>query len=649
MAQNKTDSRKKRLNTGLFVLLDVIQVNLSMLLALQIYYDMHAPEAHILHVWRIAPVLTLVTIGSLMAMGLYKSLLRYASVDTLIQIATGTLIGTGITYLFSLAFYSFYRASNLFLMPRPVYLLQWLLLLFMVGASRFSLRIVNQTGHSGIWFNKNHGRRLMVVGAGWAGAQVLRDVQAGRYGDCAAILAVDDDPNKENTRIGRVPVMPDTGRVGEYARLYNIDEIIIAIATPQRDITPLVHQCMETGCRVRMFSALRDMNGSGAQGKVRDVNIADLLGRAEAQLDMEEARAYFSGKCVLITGGGGSIGSELCRQIMAFVPSRLVLYDINENYVFDLFYELEEKYGAIVRNTVSLRIGSVRDMDTLNQVFDEFHPDIVIHAAAHKHVPLMEDSPEQAVKNNVFGTYNVARCSVSHDVKRFVMISTDKAVNPTNVMGASKRMAEIIIEAMQKKEKTQFTAVRFGNVLGSHGSVVPKFESQIRAGGPVTITHPDIIRYFMTIPEAASLVLQAASIAKGGELFILDMGQPVKIRELAERMIQLYADPFAPPVEIVYTGLRPGEKLYEELLRDEENSTATSKEKIFIAKPEQVEWAQVENMLQKLSDCLEKHGDIRKCMHELLPSFYEPDEINGARGELPKDLGSEHHASSISA
>ena len=251
----------------------------------------------------------------------------------------------------------------------------------------------------------------------------------------------------------------------------------------------------------------------------------------------------------------------------------------------------------------------------------------------------MEDAPEQAFKNNVFGTWNVAECAVRHHVKRFVMISTDKAVNPTNVMGASKRMAEIIIEAMQKRQNvTQFTAVRFGNVLGSHGSVVPKFEAQIRAGGPVTLTHPEIIRYFMTIPEAASLVLQAASIAKGGELFILDMGKPVKIKELAERMIQLYSDPTLPPVEIVYTGLRPGEKLYEELLRTEENSTATSRERIFVARPEQVEWAQVEDMLTKLNHCLETHGDMKQCMHDILPSFYEPEAINGDKGNLPENV-----------
>ena len=274
-------------------------------------------------------------------------------------------------------------------------------------------------------------------------------------------------------------------------------------------------------------------------------------------------------------------------------------------------------------------IGSVRDAVRLNHVMETYRPELVFHAAAHKHVPLMEESPNEAIKNNVIGTYKLAKAAAEYGVKRFVQISTDKAVNPTNIMGASKRLCEMVIQMMNRESKTEFVAVRFGNVLGSNGSVIPLFKKQIEAGGPVTVTHPDIIRYFMTIPEAASLVLQAASIARGGELFVLDMGKPVKIRELAERMIQLYSDPLKPPVEIVYTGLRPGEKLYEELLRDEETDTATSKEKIFIAKPEQVEWADVENMLRTLHECLDNHGDIKACMHRLLPSFKTPEEVNG--------------------
>lgn len=632
---NLNASNPRRRNPlWVLLLLDVLLVCLSMILALQVYYDMRPPE-HLQKVWHTLPVLVVFTLASLYFVGLYRSLMRYASVDTLVQIATGTLFGTGATYLFSLAVYTLYRADNIFLMPRPIYLIQWLLMLLMLGASRFGIRVMSQSQHSSGLFGRKGGRRMMIVGAGWAGAQVIREAQAGRYGEVQVVLAVDDDASKKNTRINRVPVIMGTDRVKDYAQQYAIDDIIIAIATPKEDLAPLVHLCTETGCRVRMYAAPQEMTSTAA-GKVRDVNIADLLGRAENHLDMTEVRTAFEGKRVLVTGGGGSIGSELCRQLMDFVPSQLVLYDISENYIYDLYTELEEKYGAMVRNTVFLRVGSIRDTDTLKRVFGEFHPEIVIHAAAHKHVPLMEDSPEQAIKNNVFGTYNVAVCAMEHGAKRFVMISTDKAVNPTNIMGASKRLAEIIIEALQKKggAKTQFTAVRFGNVLGSHGSVVPKWEHQIRAGGPITLTHPEIIRYFMTIPEAASLVLQAASIARGGELFVLDMGQPVKMKDLAEKMISLYADPALPPVEIVYTGLRPGEKLYEELLRDEENDTATSKEKIFVAKPAQVEWAQVEEMLARLQACLERKEDVRACIHELLPSFHEPEELNGSRARI---------------
>ena len=629
MCEHKQSKHGPAWHTALLMLLDAFLTVAAMMMALQIYYDMEAPQAHIVHVWHIAPILAVLTVGFFYAVGLYKTLMRYASVEALVQIATGALLASGTTYLFSLVCYTIQSEPNVFLMPRPVYLVHWLLLLLLVGGSRFSLRIIGQGGVGILPRRRSRGKRVMVVGAGWAGAQVIREIQAGRYGDCTAVLAVDDNEAKRGAALGRVPVLMDTHKVGEYVQQYRVDEIIIAIATPNGDLSELIHRCIDTGCHVRMVSTLRDVNtGAPALGRVREVNIGDLLGRAEKHLDMTEVEAYFAGKRVLVTGGGGSIGSELCRQIMSFTPAKLVLYDISENYIYDLFFELQEKYGALTRNTVELRVGSIRDKATLDRVFSKFQPEIVIHAAAHKHVPLMEDSPEQAIINNVFGTLNVAQCSLEHGVKRFVMISTDKAVNPTNIMGASKRMAEIIIEALQARGKTQFTAVRFGNVLGSNGSVVPLFERQIRAGGPVTLTHPDIIRYFMTIPEAASLVLQAASIAKGGELFVLDMGKPVKIRELAERMIQLYADPNGPPVEIIYTGLRPGEKLYEELLRDEENSTATSKEKIFIAKPEQVAWPEVERMLRRLRECLDAGDDIRACMHELLPSYHEPQPIS---------------------
>ena len=409
-----------------------------------------------------------------------------------------------------------------------------------------------------------------------------------------------------------------------------MDEIIIAIATPKGDLKPLIEKCLSTGCRVRRVNPLQDVKGDNTRATVRDININDLLGRPEEHLDMTAVAEFVRGKTVLITGGGGSIGSELCRRLLPLEPARIVLYDISENYMYDLSSELRLQYGATLKDKLVLCVGSVRDEQRLDEVFGKYQPEIVLHAAAHKHVPLMEDCPKQAVKNNVFGTWLTAQTAVKHKVQRFVLISTDKAVNPTNVMGATKRLAEMIIEALNASTDTEFTAVRFGNVLGSHGSVVPLFEQQIRSGGPVTLTHPDIIRYFMTIPEAASLVLQAASIAKGGELFVLDMGRPVKIRELAERMIQLYAPRDGRKVEIAYVGLRPGEKLYEELLLAGEGIAKTENEKIFIAKPEVFSEETLHKMLETLQTCLDENGDMLKCLHELVPTFHEPEKVNSA-------------------
>ena len=623
------------IRTLLLVILDVVFINASMVMALQLRFDMQEEVwDHIHKVFHIAPIMTALTIGSFFAVRLYKSLWQYASVDGLIQIVLGTSLGLGATYLFSLISYTVSPSPNLFLMPRTVYLNQWLLLLLLIGASRLSMRLAMQWGRTGVPFfhnSRSADSRVMVIGAGWAGASVIRELQSGRFGLSRAVLAVDDDLGKKGTRINSIPVYIGTDNVEIYAKQFAIDEIIIAIATPKGQLRPLIERCLATKCKLKMVTALQDVrSGRDVLSPVRDVNIADLLGRSEQHLDMTEANAYFEGKSVLVTGGGGSIGSELCRQIMRFSPKKLVIYDISENYMHDLYYELQEIFGPLIKNTVELCVGSVQDKSRLDSVFQACKPEIVVHAAAHKHVPLMEDCPEQAVKNNVFGTLNTAQVSISHGVRRFVLISTDKAVNPTNVMGATKRAAEMVIEALQGLGKTEFIAVRFGNVLGSHGSVVPIFERQIRAGGPVTLTHPDIIRYFMTIPEAASLVLQAASMAKGGELFVLDMGEPMKIRELAERMIQLYADPLAPAVEIRYVGLRPGEKLYEELLRDDENVTRTSREKIFIARPEEFSWEMVQQMLDRLQFCMDTHGDMRACLQEWIPSFQDADTVNGA-------------------
>lgn len=618
------------LRTALMMLMDAFLVNLSMILAQQLRFGVVIPDEFWVRYLNIIPELTVICLVSYWAFSLYRNMWKYASVDSVIQIVAATLVGAVGIYLYSLLRYTFTQPLNQHLLHKTVYLLFWLVSLLMIGGSRIALRIFLTRGSLSIHRGGDgKARRVMVVGAGWAGASLIREMQAGRYGKSLPVVAVDDDPSRVGSRIGGVHVVRGTDAIDRYAREYAVDDIIIAIATPKGELKPLVERCLATGCRVRRVTDLELLNQhEKAVTSLRDIDIGDLLGRAEEQLDMTQVARCFSGKTVLITGGGGSIGSELCRQLLPLRPEKIVLYDISENYMYDLFFELQEKYGMELKNRLILCVGSVQDPIRLGHVMDRYQPEILLHAAAHKHVPLMEDCPDQAAKNNILGTYCTAQAAIDHGVRRFCLISTDKAVNPTNVMGATKRMAEFIIEAMNTQGKTEFTAVRFGNVLGSHGSVVPLFERQIRAGGPVTLTHPDIIRYFMTIPEAAELVLQAASIAKGGELFVLDMGQPMRIKELAERMIQLYGTQDGKKVEIVYTGLRPGEKLYEELLMGGEGIAKTENEKIFVAQPEVLTMQRLNEMIAQVRLCLASSGDMRACLHELVPTFREPEDVN---------------------
>ena len=462
----------------------------------------------------------------------------------------------------------------------------------------------------------------MIVGAGEAGNTLLKELQNSKFVEQNVCCLVDDDPGKIGKYLRGVLVAGNRKDICRLAEEYHIDEIMIAIPSASHaEIQELLDICSQTSCKLKVLPGIYQLvNGEVSVSKLRNVEIEDLLGREPIDTQVESIMGYVSGKVVLVTGGGGSIGSELCRQIARHEPKQLVIFDIYENNAYDIQQELKRDYPEL--NLVVL-IGSVRNTHRINGVFEKYHPQIVYHAAAHKHVPLMEDSPNEAIKNNVMGTYKTAQAADKYGVSRFVLISTDKAVNPTNIMGASKRLCEMVIQMMNNRSKTEFVAVRFGNVLGSNGSVIPLFKKQIEEGGPVTVTHPDIIRYFMTIPEAVSLVLQAGARAKGGEIFVLDMGKPVKILDLALNLIRLSGLKPYEDIDIVFTGLRPGEKLYEELLMDEEGLQSTDNELIHIGKPIDFDEELFTHQLEELDELSRMDSPkIKEKVMEVVPTYH---------------------------
>ncbi len=465
-------------------------------------------------------------------------------------------------------------------------------------------------------------KRLLIVGAGNAAMIMVKDLAGNENLNYSVVGFIDDDKNKKNAIIYGVKVLGDRYDILNICNKYDVDEILMALpSASSSDRREILELCNETGCKIKILPSIDQViTGTDIKHHVRDVQIEDLLARDPIKLNNDKIGDYIEGKTVLVTGGGGSIGSELCRQIMRYNPEKLVVLDIYENNAYDLQMELNSKYD---REKIDIVIASVRDKERLRKVFSKYKPYIVFHAAAHKHVPLMEDSPGEAVKNNVFGTLNTAQCADEFGVKRFVLISTDKAVNPTNVMGATKRMCEMIVQTAQQNSKTEFVAVRFGNVLGSNGSVIPLFKKQIEAGGPVTVTHKDITRFFMTIPEAAQLVLQAASYAKGGEIFVLDMGEPVRIYDLAKNLVRLSGYTPNEDMRIEVCGLRPGEKLYEELLMDEEGLKNTEHEKIFIGKQIDVEKDKFFEMLKDLKAAAESCDVelIKDNIEKIVPTY----------------------------
>ena len=474
--------------------------------------------------------------------------------------------------------------------------------------------------------NRDEAANVMLIGAGETGRALLREIRYNPSMDLVVRCAIDDDPAKVGRDFEGVPVVGGRASIAEACERYRVSQIVFAIPSlPGADRRDILRRCQETGCEVRVVPGLRQLvDGQVEVAKLREVRLEDLLGRDPVVVDDEQVRELVHGKVVLVTGGGGSIGSELCRQVAALRPRRLVILDVYENGAYDLQQELRRAHPGI---DLSVLVGSVRDAGRVEGVFAEVEPDVVFHAAAHKHVPLMEGSPAEAVKNNVFGTLNVAEAALAHGAGKFVLISTDKAVNPTNVMGATKRACEMVVQSVARRAAaegapTDFAAVRFGNVLGSNGSVVPLFERQIAEGGPVTVTDRRITRYFMTIPEAVSLVLQAACYARGGEIFVLDMGEPVRIDDMARQLIRLAGYEPDEDIRIVYTGLRPGEKLYEERLMDEEGLERTENELISIARPIEMDDAEFAEQLEVLREVAESDGDVRATLAVIVPTYH---------------------------
>lgn len=492
--------------------------------------------------------------------------------------------------------------------------------------------------NKGLIVNKENRKNLLIIGAGNASHEIINAIQMNMQDKYNIVGIIDDNERRQGFTVSGVKIVGKRDDIPEVCKKNNVDLIYFSIANiDNENKKQILNICESTKIKVRVLPGLREIvKNKQLFEHLRDVEIEDLLGRDPVKLDNKNIESLIKNKTILVTGGGGSIGSELCRQIAKYKPEQLVMLDIYENNLYDIEQELKTKYPKLKIEAV---VASIRDKKRLESVFEKYNPYLVFHAAAHKHVPLMEKSPLEAIKNNVFGTYNVVNASDKYNVKRFILISTDKAVNPTNIMGATKRICEMIVQAKNKESKTEFAAVRFGNVLGSNGSVVPLFKKQIADGGPVTVTHKEITRFFMTIPEAVELVLQAMTYANGGEIFVLDMGQPVKIYDLAESLIKLSG--FIPneDIEIKVTGLRPGEKLYEELLMGEEGLEKTAHNKIFVAEPLDITMKDVENKLAKFNEILNieedkvKLKDVKEIMKEVVPTYKEPEEVNKRKEE----------------
>lgn len=594
-----------------YVILDVIIIFASLYLALILRFGNYIPIRFNQSFYRVIPFLLAFKILSYTFLGLYTIYWKNASVNEAFVLTSSVLVTSMITW----AYFLFFRY-----LPISIFFISIGMELIFTGLIRF----IERYKYGASFFNKNNpnNRRIMIIGAGDAGVAVLNEITRhdNEYG--RVVSFIDDDPTKRNATIKGVTVDGATDDINKVVKNKRINSIIFAIpSVSMKRRAEILEKVKKLNINVKLVPSMYEIiNGKIDISKVRDVSIDDLLGRDQIKLNNESLSDMIHDKTILVTGGGGSIGSELCRQISRYSPKKLIILDIYENNAYDIQLELLRKYPDL---DLDVCIESIRDKDRMRAVFEEYRPDLVFHAAAHKHVPLMEDSYISAIKNNVFGTKNLLELADEFQVKKFVNISTDKAVNPTNIMGATKRIIEIMLQTINNKSNTDYVAVRFGNVLGSNGSVIPLFKKQISQGGPVTVTHKDIIRYFMTIPEACQLVLQAGAIARGGEIFILDMGEPVKILDLAENLIRLSG--FVPyeEIDIEFTGLRPGEKLFEELLLDLEKSDKTEFDKIFIEKPQVHDEKQLQESLSKFKKLVKgcTKQEMIEAIHELVPEF----------------------------
>lgn len=600
------------LKTIIFIAFDVIALCASYLLAmLLLKFDI---TAVVNAGWWGLLIGVCVIVGTNLLSGLYFGLWKYVGFTEAVKVC----FSTAVFFIYNLI------ASLLFLQNLSIEwviistLLAFLMMMFIRFMSRIqrSIRLV---------LNKRNSvkgqKRVLIIGAGATGASLIREIRSTFGTDLYPVCALDDAKEKQNSFVSGVKVVGKTNEIAQTVEKYSIDQIILAMPTASKKvIKDVILESKKTGCVVKTVSNLLNFSeGQVSISDIKEVSIDDLLGREQVKINLDEILGYIEGKTVLVTGGGGSIGSELCRQIARHNPSKLIILDIYENNAYDIQQEL-------IRNIPNLNllvlIASVRDKNKIEDVFNKYSPEIVFHAAAHKHVPLMETSPNEAVKNNVAGTFNVAEMAGKYNAKRFILISTDKAVNPTNIMGATKRICEMIIQTMDKKYQTEYVAVRFGNVLGSNGSVIPLFKKQIQEGGPVTVTHREIVRYFMTIPEAVSLVLQAGAYAKGGEIFVLDMGEPVKIYDLAENLIRLSGYKPNVDIDIKITGLRPGEKLYEERLMEEEGLQKTENKMISIGKPLEINEKNLFESIEKLKEqAYDETDEMKQLVHKLVPTY----------------------------